>query len=41
LRTSAELVRLACNLGLVHRGGAREVFAHGGEALVSEGLEGA
>ena len=41
LRTSAELVRLACNLGLIHRGGAREVFAHSGEALVSEGLEGA
>jgi len=46
LRTSAELVRLACNLGLIHRGGAREVFTRGGEeqlgeAQVSEGLEGA
>jgi len=43
LRTSAELVRLACTLGLIHRGGARDVFTSGvgGEALVSEGLEGA
>ena len=30
LRTSAELVRLACNLGLIHRGGAREGFQRSG-----------
>jgi DNA-binding CsgD family transcriptional regulator len=41
LRTSAELVRLACNLGLIHRGGARDVFTRGSEALLSEGSEGA
>lgn len=42
LRTSAELVRLACNLGLVRRPGARDSLV--GDArptLVSEGMEGA
>jgi len=38
LRTSAELVRLACNLGLMHRGGAREVFPRETEASVSESV---
>ena len=43
LRTSAELVRLACTLGLMHRGGARDTFAGTGDqdALTSEGLQGA
>ena len=37
LRTSAELVRLACNLGLIHRGGAREVSRSGGEEPLTKG----
>ena len=41
LRTSAELVRLACNLGLVRRGNARDSLVGDAQALVSEGLEGA
>ena len=41
LRTSAELVRLACNLGLVRRGAARDSLVGDAEALVSEGMEGA
>ena len=45
LRTSAELVRLACNLGLIHRGGAREVYTRGAEPslaemALSQGVEG-
>jgi DNA-binding NarL/FixJ family response regulator len=40
LRTSAELVRLACNLGLMHRGGARETFTRAGDALLSDGVDG-
>jgi len=40
LRTSAELVRLACSLGLMHRGGARDTFAGTGDedALTSDGV---
>ena len=42
LRTSAELVRLACNLGLVRRGSARDsLVGDAPQALVSEGMEGA
>jgi DNA-binding NarL/FixJ family response regulator len=42
LRTSAELVRMACNLGLVRRSGAREIFPAdtGAQGLTSEGMEG-
>src|SRR4029079_8475154 len=40
LRTSAELVRRACNLGLIHRGGAREVYGRSADAVLSEGIEG-
>lgn len=40
LRTSAELVRLACSLGLVRRGGAREATGSDVEPLGSEGMEG-
>jgi two-component system response regulator NreC len=42
LRTSAELVRMACNLGLVRRGSARaSLVDEAPQALVSEGMEGA
>jgi two-component system response regulator NreC len=41
LRTSAELVRMACNLGLVRRGSVRDSQVGDAQALVSEGLEGA
>ena len=42
LRTSAELVRLACNLGLVRGAGARDsLVGDAPQALVSEGMEGA
>jgi DNA-binding CsgD family transcriptional regulator len=37
LRTSAELVRLACNLGLVRRGATREIVGSSVEPLGSEG----
>ncbi|HLK91942.1 MAG TPA: response regulator transcription factor [Polyangia bacterium] len=42
LRTSAELVRLACNLGLVRRGSPRSELGAGLESVepISEGMEG-